>query len=85
MNKFITLFFGVFVLFAASWLGFVAYPYVTFAAIQPNKDANTGAVAPQGNPGTADQGARVFAASGCVYCHSPSPVLPASRSRLTER
>ena len=70
MNRFRALFFGVLGLFGASWLGFVAYPYITFAAIQPNKDANTGAVAPQGNPGTADQGARVFAANGCVYCHS---------------
>jgi cytochrome c oxidase cbb3-type subunit 2 len=70
MNRFTALFFGILLLFGASWLGLVAYPYVTFAALQPNKDPNTGAVAPQGNPGTADQGARVFAANGCVYCHS---------------
>jgi cytochrome c oxidase cbb3-type subunit 2 len=70
VNKFAKLFFGVFVLFGASWLGLVAYPYITFAGLQPNKDPNTGAVAPQGNPGTADQGARVFAANGCVYCHT---------------
>jgi cytochrome c oxidase cbb3-type subunit II len=70
VSRFVTLFFGIFGLFGASWLGFVAYPYVAFAVLQPNKDPNTGAVAPQGNPGTADQGARVFAANGCVYCHS---------------
>jgi cytochrome c oxidase cbb3-type subunit II len=70
VSRFITLFFGIFGLFGASWLGFVAYPYVAFALLQPNKDPNTGAVEPQGNPGTADQGARVFAANGCVYCHS---------------
>jgi len=70
VNRFTPLFFGVFALFGVSWLSFVAYPYVTFAGLQPNKDPNTGAVAPQGNPGTADQGARVFAANGCVYCHS---------------
>jgi cytochrome c oxidase cbb3-type subunit 2 len=70
VSRFTILFFWVFLLFGASWLGFVAYPYMTFAALQPNKDPNTGAVAPQGNPGTADQGARVFAANGCVYCHS---------------
>ncbi len=70
MNRFVTLFFGIFVLFGASWLSLVANPYLTFRAIQPNKDPNTGAVVPQGNPGTADQGARVFAANGCVYCHS---------------
>jgi len=70
MNKFAHLFLGVFGLFGASWLAFVAYPYITFAGMQPNKDPNTNAVAPQGNPGTADQGARVYAANGCVYCHS---------------
>jgi cytochrome c oxidase cbb3-type subunit 2 len=70
VNKFAHLFLGVFGLFGASWLAFVAYPYITFAGMQPNKDSNTGAVAPQGNPGTTEQGARVFAANGCVYCHS---------------
>ena len=70
MNKFAHLFLGVFGLFGASWLAFVAYPYITFAGMQPNKDPKTNAVAPQGNPGTADQGARVYAANGCVYCHS---------------
>jgi cytochrome c oxidase cbb3-type subunit 2 len=70
VKNFVSLFFGVLVLFGASWLGFVGYPYLAFAGLQPNKDPNTGAVAPQGNPGTADQGARVFAANGCVYCHS---------------
>jgi cytochrome c oxidase cbb3-type subunit 2 len=70
VNKFAHLFLGVFGLFGASWLAFVAYPYITFAGMQPNKDSNTGAVAPQGNPGTTEQGARVFAANGCLYCHS---------------
>jgi cytochrome c oxidase cbb3-type subunit II len=70
VNKYTHLFLGVFALFGASWLAFVAYPYITFAGMQPNKDSNTGAVAPQGNPGTAERGARVFAANGCVHCHS---------------
>jgi len=70
VNKFANVFLGVFALFGASWLVFVAYPYIAFAGLQPNKDPSTGAVAPQGNPGTAEQGARVYAANGCVYCHS---------------
>ena len=41
MNKFVKLFFGVFGAFGVSWLGFVAYPYLTFAGLQPNKDPNT--------------------------------------------
>jgi cytochrome c oxidase cbb3-type subunit 2 len=62
--------FGAFVLFGISWLGLVAYPYLTFAGLRQSKDDATGALAPQGNPGTAAQGARVYAANGCFYCHS---------------
>jgi cytochrome c oxidase cbb3-type subunit II len=70
VNKITRLFFGVFVLFAAAWLGLVAYPYLTFAGLRQSKDDATGALAPLGNPGTAAQGARIYAANGCLYCHS---------------
>jgi cytochrome c oxidase cbb3-type subunit 2 len=70
VNKISRLFFGVFFLFGAAWLGLVAYPYLTFAGLRQSKDDATGALAPLGNPGTASQGARVYAANGCVYCHS---------------
>jgi cytochrome c oxidase cbb3-type subunit II len=64
------LFFGIFLLFGVSWLGLVAYPYLTFAGLRQSKDEATGALAPLGVPGTATQGARIYAANGCVYCHS---------------
>jgi cytochrome c oxidase cbb3-type subunit II len=70
MNKLTGLFFGVFLLFGLSWLGLAAFPYISFAGLQRNKDEATGALAPPGNPGTADQGIRVYAANGCLYCHS---------------
>jgi cytochrome c oxidase cbb3-type subunit 2 len=70
VNNITRLFFGVFVLFAAAWLGLVAYPYLTFAGLRQSKDDATGALAPLGNPGTAAQGARIYAANGCLYCHS---------------
>ena len=70
MNRAKGLFFGVFFLFGLSWLALAAYPYITFAGLQRSKDEATGALAPPGNPGTADQGARVYAANGCFYCHS---------------
>jgi cytochrome c oxidase cbb3-type subunit 2 len=70
VNKNTGLFFGAFLLFGTSWLGLVAYPYLTFAGLRQSKDEATGALAPQGNPGTATQGARVYAANGCFYCHS---------------
>jgi cytochrome c oxidase cbb3-type subunit 2 len=70
VNKITGLFFGVFFLFGISWLGLVAYPYLTFAGLRQSKDDSTGALTPMGNPGTATQGARVYAANGCFYCHS---------------
>jgi cytochrome c oxidase cbb3-type subunit 2 len=70
VNKITGLFFGIFFLFGASWLGLVAYPYLTFAGLRQTKDDATGALSPLQNPGTATQGARVYAANGCLYCHS---------------
>jgi cytochrome c oxidase cbb3-type subunit II len=70
VNKLNGLVFGIVALFGASWLGLVAYPYLTFASLQPNKDDATGEVAPHGKPGIAEQGYHVYAANGCVYCHS---------------
>jgi cytochrome c oxidase cbb3-type subunit 2 len=70
VNKITGLFFGIFFLFGASWLGLVAFPYLTFAGLRQTKDDATGALAPLQNPGTATQGARVYAANGCLYCHS---------------
>jgi len=70
VNKISGLFFGIFFLFGVSWLGLVAYPYLTFAGLRQSKDDATGALAPMGVAGTAIQGARVYAANGCFYCHS---------------
>jgi len=70
VKKITGLFFGVFLLFAVSWLALVAYPYLTFAGLRQSKDEATGASAPLEVPGTASQGARIYAANGCVYCHS---------------
>jgi cytochrome c oxidase cbb3-type subunit II len=70
VNKLTGLFFGVFLLFGLSWLALAAYPYIAFAGLQRSKDEATGALAPLGNPGTANQGAQIYAANGCLYCHS---------------
>lgn len=70
MNKLSRLFFGVFLLFGLSWFALAAYPYIEFAGLRQSKDESTGALAPLANPGTSDQGARVYAANGCLYCHS---------------
>ena len=70
MKKMTGLVWGVFLVFGTSWIGLVAYPYLTFAGLRKSRDQATGALVPQGVPGTATQGARVYAANGCFYCHS---------------
>jgi cytochrome c oxidase cbb3-type subunit 2 len=61
---------GIFVLFGLSWIGFVAYPYLSFAELKPDRDSVTNELTPPGVPGVAQRGSQVFAANGCVYCHS---------------
>jgi cytochrome c oxidase cbb3-type subunit 2 len=61
---------SVFVLFGLSWWGLAVYPYLSFAALKENVDPNTKEVAPPGVPGAAQQGYRVYAANGCVSCHT---------------
>ncbi len=61
---------GIFVLFGLSWIGLVAYPYLTFAELKADRDSVTNELTPPNVPGVAQQGSHVFAANGCVYCHS---------------
>ena len=70
MKRFSLLFLGIVGAFGASWLGFVAYPYLTFAGLKPHQDENTGEIAPPGLPGFAGQGYHLYAGNGCVYCHT---------------
>jgi len=70
MNRMPLLIFGVFLTFAAAWLGLVAYPYVTLGQLQPVTDENSGDVNPPPLSGLAATGQKVYASNGCVYCHS---------------
>ncbi|MEI6072455.1 MAG: cbb3-type cytochrome c oxidase subunit II [Verrucomicrobiae bacterium] len=70
MNRLPLIFLGVFVTFASSWLGLVVYPYFALGHLQPLPDEETGGTFPPGNSGLAVAGQRVYAANGCVYCHS---------------
>ena len=70
MKSITSLVLGIFVLFGLSWVGFVAYPYMSFAELKADRDSVTNELTPPGVPGVAQQGSQVFAANGCVYCHS---------------
>jgi cytochrome c oxidase cbb3-type subunit 2 len=70
MNRLPSLITGIALTFAASWIGVVAYSYVELGRLAPHVDESTGDVAPPPLPGLAAAGQRVYAANGCVACHS---------------
>jgi cytochrome c oxidase cbb3-type subunit II len=70
MKSITRLILGIFILFGLAWIGLVAYPYMTFAELKADRDSVTNELTPPGMPGVAQQGSHVFAANGCVYCHS---------------
>lgn len=70
MNCLKLLFIGIFACFASSWLGLVWIPNLQIGHLQPEVDADTKAIAPPSMTGNAKLGSRVYAANGCVYCHT---------------
>ena len=71
MKRYALFFAGIFAAFAFSWVGVIAVPLAQLGKLQPQVDEdNTSDVYPVNTGGVADQGRRVFAANGCVSCHS---------------
>ena len=84
MNKLPWIFTGVLLTFASAWLGLVAYPYLALGRMQPVPDEDTGGYFPPTSPGLSVAGQRVYAANGCLYCHSQQ-VRPAPLSSDIEK
>jgi len=70
MNSLPLIFTGIFLAFASSWVGLVAYPYFQLGHLQAVVAEDTGDVSPPSLPGSAIAGQKVYAAEGCIYCHS---------------
>ena len=64
------IFLGVFFTLATSWCGLIFAPQLQLGSQQPVKLEATGQLYPPARPGLAQQGAEVYRANGCVYCHS---------------
>ncbi len=64
------LFLGIFGIFAFSWLGLTVVPNLQIGSLNPQTDDEGGDVYPSPVSGMAVRGAQVYAANGCVYCHS---------------
>ena len=84
MNKLAWIFFGVLLTFASAWLGLVVYPFIALGHMQPVPDEDTGGYFPPSSSGLAAAGQRVYAANGCLYCHSQQ-VRPAPLSSDIEK
>jgi cytochrome c oxidase cbb3-type subunit 2 len=70
MSKLPPLVFGIFLVFTAAWFGIVVYSYLQLGRMEPVVDENTGDVNPPPLSGLAAAGQRVYAANGCVSCHT---------------
>jgi cbb3-type cytochrome oxidase cytochrome c subunit len=64
------LFLGIFGTFAFSWVGLTLIPNWQIGHLNPQSDEEGTDVYPMPQSGMVTRGARVYAANGCVYCHS---------------
>ncbi len=75
MNKLPTLFVGMFCTFAFAWLGLVLAPWSQFGQLEPIENPSElpaigEEIVPPPVSGSAQAGMYVYAANGCIYCHT---------------
>lgn len=61
---------GSFLAMACSWFTFVLMPHLQFGRLEQTDTKAPTPLYPGMTPGEAHQGANVYRANGCVYCHS---------------
>ena len=64
------LFLGIFGTFAFSWIGLTVIPTWQIGHLNPESDEEGTDIYPRPQSGMFQRGAHVYAANGCVYCHS---------------
>src|SRR5436190_514951 len=64
------LFLGIFGTFAFSWLGLTVVPSWQIGHLNPQSDEEGTDIYPQPQSGMFERGAHVYAANGCIYCHT---------------
>ena len=70
MKGLVPLFLGIFGTFAFSWVGLTVIPNWQIGHLNPQSDEEGTDIYPQPQSGMSERGARVYAANGCIYCHS---------------
>jgi cbb3-type cytochrome oxidase cytochrome c subunit len=64
------LFLGIFGTFAFSWIGLTVIPTWQIGHLNPESDEEATDIYPRPQSGMFKRGEHVYAANGCVYCHS---------------
>src|SRR6266446_4666086 len=64
------LFLGIFGTLAFSWVGLTVIPNWQIGHLNPQSDEEGTDIYPMPQSGMVARGARVYAANGCIYCHS---------------
>ena len=64
------LFLGIFGTLAFSWVGLTVIPNWQIGHLNPQSDEKGTDIYPMPQSGMVTRGARVYAANGCIYCHS---------------
>src|SRR6266581_996433 len=70
MKGLVPLFLGLFGTFAFSWVGLTVIPNIQIGAQNPQMDEEQTDIYPAPKSGMAERGRRIYAANGCIYCHS---------------
>jgi cbb3-type cytochrome oxidase cytochrome c subunit len=70
MKGLVPLFLGLFGTFAFSWVGLTVIPNIQIGAQNPQMDEEGTDIYPMPQSGMVRRGRQVYAANGCIYCHS---------------
>lgn len=70
MKGLLPLILGILGTFAFSWVGLTMIPNAQIGHLDPQMDEDGNDPYPAPKSGLAERGSRVYAANGCVYCHS---------------
>ena len=70
MKGVVPLFLGIFGTFAFSWTGLTLIPNFQIGHLEPQADEEQTDIYPMPKSGMAERGRKIYAANGCVYCHS---------------
>src|SRR5207302_6203728 len=70
MKGFVPLVLGIFGTFAFTWMGLILITNLQIGHLDTQMDEEGTDVYPAPKSGMADRGRKIYAANGCIYCHS---------------